>query len=579
MLKIQIGLLFIMTAGIALSQTNISRFQEGQGNEQSVQIQSLYYEALRVFSAEAEQARPNTEPLPLKCALELCHAVRRHFDLFNAEQQAALRPLISRPKLPSSYVSSQGRFRIHFTTAGLNKVPKEDSDFSGIPDFIEEAARSLEFAYKILIDQLGYNPPPDDRGVDGPEWDVYLTDIPGSYGWTDTEYRISRAPDIYTSYIRMDNDYAHTPTRGLDGLRVTTAHEFFHMVQLGYNGRDEDDDGEFDDVFLMEAASTWVEDEVYDSINDYYHYLPAFFNQTNIPFNYTNGSREYGLGLFFHFLEKRFGGQEAIRRVWEYIVEYPAIEAIDVTLEELGVSFNQELSVFYGWNVMTGSRADTLRFYPEGLSYPELKFDGLCRFLQDTALTISVCPISARYFRFDLDNNKAFILIPTYTERDPRTETGNCTFLLEKGSSHPSYIDLDNRFRTRLVAEDYARWKGCVVIINDPSESELLTFNASRYGFDEQNLPASFPSPFVLTNHSHTTIPFFLEHPDVVNILIFSSAGYIIVEREKYYEKGLQTFNWTGNDDSGNQVATGIYIYLVTAGGDMIRKEKIAVVR
>ena len=48
-------------------------------------------------------------------------------------------------------------------------------------------------------------------------------------------------------------------------MRVTAAHEFFHAVQFGYDY--------FEDVWLMEASSAWVEDEIFDDIDDNRQYL------------------------------------------------------------------------------------------------------------------------------------------------------------------------------------------------------------------------------------------------------------------------------------------------------------------
>ena len=64
----------------------------------------------------------------------------------------------------------------------------------------------------------------------------------------------------------LDNDYARQyGTAPIDALRVTAAHEFFHAIQFAY------DVGE--DLWFMEGSATWVEDEVYDAINDNYQFL------------------------------------------------------------------------------------------------------------------------------------------------------------------------------------------------------------------------------------------------------------------------------------------------------------------
>ena len=46
----------------------------------------------------------------------------------------------------------------------------------------------------------------------------------------------------------------------LENLQVTAAHEFFHAVQFAYDA--------VDDQWFMESTATWMEDEIYDDVND-----------------------------------------------------------------------------------------------------------------------------------------------------------------------------------------------------------------------------------------------------------------------------------------------------------------------
>ena len=46
---------------------------------------------------------------------------------------------------------------------------------------------------------------------------------------------------------------------------MTAAHEFFHAVQFAYDAAD--------DQWFMESTATWMEDEIYDDVNDNLQYL------------------------------------------------------------------------------------------------------------------------------------------------------------------------------------------------------------------------------------------------------------------------------------------------------------------
>ena len=180
------------------------------------------------------------------------------------KDQQMLIPLLSRPtssQLPEFMKSPKGRFKIHYALSGVDAAE---------PGFIEEIAKLFDFVYEFEIDELGYNAPPADFGVDGPEYDVYVHNI-SDYGYTTYEEPIEETPwQDYTSYIEMDNNFAHTPTKGLDGARVTAAHEFFHMIQFGYRSYQT---SELNSIFLNESCSVWMEDVVFDDINDYYFSL------------------------------------------------------------------------------------------------------------------------------------------------------------------------------------------------------------------------------------------------------------------------------------------------------------------
>ena len=74
-----------------------------------------------------------------------------------------------------------------------------------------------------------------------------------------------------SAYCVLDNDFAPAQFPGSttpdEALRVTAAHEFFHAVQFGYDA--------YEDGWFMEGTAVWMEDEVYDGIDDNHQYLQA----------------------------------------------------------------------------------------------------------------------------------------------------------------------------------------------------------------------------------------------------------------------------------------------------------------
>ena len=72
--------------------------------------------------------------------------------------------------------------------------------------------------------------------------------------------------------MKIDNNYEEDgyPTQGLMGLQVTAAHEFFHAIHFSLYST-------YEASWLMEQTATWMEEQVYDHINDYRAYLQYFF--------------------------------------------------------------------------------------------------------------------------------------------------------------------------------------------------------------------------------------------------------------------------------------------------------------
>jgi hypothetical protein len=438
---------------------------------------AVYYQAIRQLRPELLPEQYISDDLLIeKCGTQTIQQVRHFWADFSAAQQNHLAQFASRPGLSESCISSDGRFRIHYNVEGQHAVSPEDADGSGAPDYVESTANYLMESYQVEVVETGLLEPPPDDEESGPEWDIYLLNIPGYYGYVTLDEQVGANPDVYTTFMTLDNDYVHTNTKGLEALRVTIAHEFLHMIQFGYIFRDENHNGVCDDQFLNEAASTWMEDRVYDEVNDYLYYLPNFFQRTNRPFTTFDGQREYGLCIWFHFLDKRFYGLNIMRRILNKMIFYPAIDACDAVLKDLGNSFSDQLALFYSWNLMTGERADTVRFYPEGHLYPRISMDSTVPFRQDTLFNTSVSSTASRYYGFVADDSTLYTLIPVNTGV-PVHETGSCLLGLRQGNDEADYTSLDARMQATLFSDSGVLWECMAVVIpqNDLSRMVIVT--------------------------------------------------------------------------------------------------------
>lgn len=510
--------------------------------------------------------------LPEKSGTGTVYEVRHAIQQKASQSTALMKTLLVRPEQQTFFISPGTRFRVHYDTEGAEAVHTEDNDASGFPDYIEEVADALDYAYDLIVNQLGFKPPPHDNSIDGPEYDVYIHNLGNVYGWTNYEEQLE--DDSWRSYIEMDNDYTHTPTKGVPAARVTAAHEFFHMVQLGYIGRDDDNQGGLDDIFLMEAASTWMEDFAFDEVNDYLFYLDDFFRSDNRPFDYPYGLHMYGLGIWFHFLEAQYQGPQLVRLIWEALLNVPALEAIDVVLRDEGSSFSQTLSLFHGWNYMTGDRADAARFYPEGADYPMFKESVNVVLTQDTVFNIQVQNKAARYIGLSGQRGNVTLAI-TNGQWDMINPMLSVPISIAAEGWSRGHVAIDDAYGVKLNAPEQEIWLGRGMVMHS-GQWEMVTFDNKPVQGEEDEAIPPYPNPFLPGEHAHTRILLPVTEGNVT-LTLFNAAGMQV--KSTHLPSGAFSYLWAGDDDAGNPVPSGVYIVIAQAGHKRIYREKVLVVR
>jgi hypothetical protein len=218
---------------------------------------------------------------------------------------------------------------VHYVTTTANKVPALDAGgVIGIPDYVETVAGVMADVWTTEVDDLDYrSPKPDGTSENdggGPELDVYLTNLgdDGLYGYcTSDDPRLFSGYRYFdfSAYCVLDNDFSAAEFGYADTtlpLRVTAAHEFFHAVQFAYDL--------YEDGWFMESTATWIEDEVYDTIDDNRQYLSSSpLSDPTVPLDKTAGFRVYGDWIFFRFLSESLGAGPGmddlgvVRKIWE----------------------------------------------------------------------------------------------------------------------------------------------------------------------------------------------------------------------------------------------------------------------
>ena len=376
--------------------------------------------------AHARLARPSSSPRrePTLVLRDLARSVGR---LTNPADRRTARSILARPTnsqdptggfepkyAPGSAVGTTcgAHICVHWVEDGSADAVQDDGDVSTKPVWVSTTLTTMENVYDTEVTSLGYNSPLGDAGKGGNDkLDVYLADLGSQrlYGYcTSDDPQRGAARQVY-GYCVLDNNYAasqygtsHSP---IENLQVTAAHEFFHAVQFGYDWTE--------DVWLMEATAAWMEDEVYNAVNDNRQYLAdSPLSSPGLPLDYTDDSfTPYGSWIFWKFLSEwaapgSASDPDIVRQVWTRAIGATySTQALKAELAQRGSSFPAVFTTFGLWNRKPGS------YYSEGSHYRAAPLD------VNRALTSTHRGTGVRRVRLDHMTHSFGRLVPGTTLR------------------------------------------------------------------------------------------------------------------------------------------------------------------
>ena len=287
----------------------------------------------------------------------------------------------------------------HVDEDASDKVPSEDIDNNGVPDYVERFAEYFETAWDELIDRYGLNKPPSD----GSEYDVYIRHLV-AYGVTTTDLATG------ISYIEVNTKYDWAPSnmdpegKEIGAMKVTAAHEFMHAIQGAYDPREE--------IWWKEATAVWSEDYVYSYVNDYLQYVNEWLRYPDLPLTVVNDWHEYGDVIFAKFLsEKKNTG--IIKDIWEEMVNTDGITAIDNVLRKnkYRTDFETVFKEFVIANYLNGLNNHDGNFandqYEDGDLYDDVFTTDLTFTGQQHSESDSVNQWAADYYKINIENPQA----------------------------------------------------------------------------------------------------------------------------------------------------------------------------
>ena len=436
-----------------------------------------------------------------QCGMPLKHDLRRDWDLLEQTTQKVLAKQLAFPVLTGelTYISSAGHFKVHYAAIGADAPPPADTNFNGIPDWVETVAATFETVRASYI-ALGYNPVPTSGGV---AYDIYLRDLATLkyYGVTTSSQPAPSAgyPNAYTSWMEIDNNftdsiYHPTTYTPLQSLQITAAHEYHHAIHFGYTI--------YFDAWYAEATSTWMEDELYDNVNQLYNYISAWFIGSTKSLDLAVGSDAATSGAgYSRWIFNRYLAEEhtpgVVLGAWQKLAglaspgggaDIPMAPVLDSLLSS--TSYNSSLgNEFFGFTKRVYTREWTTRTYDLSRipayspvatysSYPVNSTNSPTPY-------VSLPAYSFAYYKFIPTSN-----VPTLTVYVNKT-SGIQTALFKKVSGVPSEISADASGAYYTV-NNFSFDDEVVLLITNTSSTDGHSAN-----FSTDSMPATPTEPII----------------------------------------------------------------------------------
>jgi hypothetical protein len=352
-------------------------------------------------AAESGFTRDLTPPAPIASAakakpvnnVQRIVALADEYPRLDGSERKAADRLLQRPSDGASDPGGNGwkvaeasnsplcsaHFCVHWVDSTDDAPALTDTNGNGIPDYVEEVSGVAENAFSVENGQLGWRTPKSDgiRGGGQGMTDIYLAQLGGTgvYGYTSPDPGQAQSHSL-SAYLVIDNNFAPNEYRGYASpslpLDVTMAHEYNHVLHFTYDA--------LEDTWMFESTAVWMEDQVYNNINDYLQYLPRWATLTGQPITQFQGQtavdtgtsiKVYGSAVWNHWLANRYG-RDVVRTAWERSVAAksfaPAAYSAGIRARG-GSSFFDDFSRFAAATAEWRSPGSG---FPEGASYPDV---------------------------------------------------------------------------------------------------------------------------------------------------------------------------------------------------------------
>jgi hypothetical protein len=495
-----------------------------------------------------------------KCGMELVNTIRQNFNSYSSEQQQVLNKILERPTMQTSALTPNGFFRVHYDLTGNNALGYD----------LNSLLQALDSTYSFEINFLGYPFPPSDGTEGGDEkYDIYIQNLSGLYGYTQFETKVSESR--WTSFMVIDNDYVGYYSTGINGARVTVAHEFHHGIQSGsYAPAGSSSPFRSSDVFYYEITSTAFEEFVFDDVNDYYAYMPSYFQNPETAMSLNDG---YNLAIWNIYLQNNFGF-DILKRQWELIPGNDALKAIAISIDENGSTFGNELNKFGIWSYFTSSIAISGRYFEEASNYPLITPTATMSFTPPSdSYDMTIAPVANYFLKINLPSSDGvfYSIITNSDFQKVANQTLPFSFSIYQDTVNGEKV-INDFYSVSFDKAGQPFWNNAGILNN------IVVYGDSSYAIPElEGETFAYPMPIRKSGTNNLYIAFQSNSiiGEEVDLNIYS-AGV-----EQYYagKKSIQSAYLKNSNKyceislnkSDFDFPSGVYIYVIKSGDDVFK--------
>ena len=549
-----------------------------RGTSKRITTDQLINSLRSIKNPSLQQVESGESAQDVKCGFGIRVSVHNQWQNFTGLQKVEITNLLQVGSFEKDTVI--GRFHIFYDVSvdSLNTPALLASDNSRIPNtakqYVDSVGRIFNDVYHIEVEQLGYDPPPFETGETS--YRVFIVNM-SDYGFTDWDPNISplnpgSSAPRYPCFVHIHNDFSPFYTKGMNALKVTAAHEFHHVIQVGSYG--------FwaNAVYAHELTSVWFENVNYTDVNDYYQYLMDYFVgfSDGRSFNYDPYEGGYERCVWAHFIAKKFG-INMMRRIWEEMRTRTYQENTDVFLEsndavltDSGMTLRTAFAEFTKWNYYTADRADTVNYYPEGNHYPRFQPLQKIDFYNTTTTTNgNVEPLSSSMYEFDMQQDTITAIIANVDINNAlirNTAEQKINVTLSSQSLSLPYQEFTNGLKCKISVDTLSLWSSFFIQSSTRTDVPRLQSDAA-------------PNPFRLAEAPWLKLPINQDEAKTAQVFFFTSSfhlaysGFLNVNNEGGFWAIL-----VPTSEVKSKLSSGIYFIIAkTVNSDY--KWKIAVIR